>query len=176
MIKITKNQVEYLLNGASKDDMRTNLQGIYFDVAHKVAVTTNGHIALTCPIETDEMENRYYTVDSFKLFLAGIKQLPKSLQSYAFEIVDGKIDVAGQVIILRSVDGQFPDYRAVLPKIEERQRQFTMSRDILENLIKASKEFDKNDKRITFCLAETENFADTSVTVFVGAYIVTGKL
>lgn len=52
-------------------------------------------------------------------------------------------NVAGIIITLQKVDGIFPDYRVVLPNIEARQRQFTLSREVLENLIAASKQFDK---------------------------------
>lgn len=169
MIKINKKQLEYLLNGASKDDMRTNLQGIYFDVQNKVAATTNGHILLTCPIVVEvEVENVLYSTDSIKLLIQAIKRLPKYVNEADFEIINGQINVAGIVITLQKVDGIFPDYRAVLPNIEARQRQFTLSREVLENLIAASKQFDKNDKRITFCLSESDRWNKESITVYVG--------
>lgn len=169
MIKINKKQLEYLLNGASKDDMRTNLQGIYFDVQNKVAATTNGHILLTCPIVVEvEVENVLYSTDSIKLLIQAIKRLPKYVNEADFEIINGQINVAGIVITLQKVDGIFPDYRAVLPNIEARQRQFTLSREVLENLIAASKQFDKNDKRITFCLSESDRWNRDSLIVYVG--------
>lgn len=169
MIKINKKQLEYLLNGASKDEMRHNLQGIYFDIEKKLAVTTNGHILITCPIELEvEVKNLYYSTDSIKLLIQAIKQLPRYVQNADFEIIDGKVNVSGIIITLQDVDGIFPDYKAVIPNIGERQRQFTMSREILESLLKASKDYDKDDKRLTFCLDESDTWNKKSIIVYVG--------
>lgn len=109
--KVKPESLDWLLKAASKDQTRYNICGLFFESGSIVA--TDDHRLHFTPADI--------TLDK-----------PVIVPSAAFTWLDKKGDVVIQVsptymklvqghrvIITRLVDGQFPDYRKILPKADE---------------------------------------------------------
>lgn len=157
-ITINKTELKALLNGTSKDNMRENLSGIYFDTKGLKAVTTNGHMLLSASIIIDgeSIEPFILSPDSIKLALQAINQLGKFITIVEIQSCEGNLTCLG--IPLHTIKAGFPDYSAVIPNINDRQSQIAISIEVLENMIKFAKDSKSNDKFIQFCFATGEKW------------------
>lgn len=151
MITLQKKDLKAILNASSKDNMRPGLQSVFFDIENKKMVATSGHMLFTFPIgiEGDE-KNVLITSESLGNLL---KVYPKKVDYVQITSKEGKYSSLD--IPLTVEHSQFPDYKLATPSREvNNQFQVTLSRDILENLVKIAKE--SNEKGITFSFKSHE--------------------
>lgn len=116
--------IEYTLFSVSADEARPNLNGIYLECedSRLRAVATDGHrlAMVTRPVEGEPLEKGI--VIPRKAILELRKVLESGEEPIAFTVAGGMAHVQrGPVqMSMRLVEGEFPDYRQVLPKPAER--------------------------------------------------------
>jgi len=116
-------------HAASKEESRYNLNGIYFD---KDIVATDGH-RLSLTRDTNSMRNTLVPSE----FVNTILRLRRNgNQNYRLSRSDSTIFICSEDLIIHSrlIDGEFPDYKQVIPQTHERTA--TMERHKLYHAIK----------------------------------------
>lgn len=140
-IKNTHNiKHTHLIHAISKDTMRPSMTGIYFDLANQSIVATNSYILLICPIEVEiedsDLNEGFKTREIF--FKKKSKIVPLELFDQRKYMGDAKNYIhkihytldddfarvwSGneEVFKCKYIDGNFPDYKNVIPKKESKQ-------------------------------------------------------
>lgn len=102
---------------ASTDELKPVLNGVLFEISKKSArmVATDGHRLACCEVEVEEVEKEVKTILAIKT----LEQLQKMIEE------DVNIGIGENIVtfimkdsrlISKTVDGEFPDYRRVIPK------------------------------------------------------------
>jgi len=116
-------------HAASKEESRYNLNGIFFD---KDIVATDGH-RLSCTRVGNPLKNTLVPSE----FVNTILRLRRNgNQNYRLSRSDSTIFICSEDLIIHSrlIDGEFPDYKQVIPQTHERTA--TMDRHKLRHAIK----------------------------------------
>jgi DNA polymerase III sliding clamp (beta) subunit (PCNA family) len=139
-----KTALKFCETAQSKEAARYYLQGICLDWDGKelVAVATNAHTLLAYTFQNVEVEGE---PEKVIISTADIKVL------LMCDITS--IDSEGNVINgpnIKFIDGNFPDWRRVLPGKSEAQETVRINHKYLTDMGKAAKALDKKTYRMTF--------------------------
>jgi len=142
IITIKANHFNAIFKAAATKDVRYYLNGAYLDIENNVLVGTNGHIAVTAPIEIEQGENIKSVI------LARPQIMPKKADDYVYIHIDNETnDVMyhyhGKKMIVVCggiVDGIYPDYARVM-KVSDRgsQEKIAFNSQLIEPIQKALK-------------------------------------
>lgn len=125
MITIQKNALKAVSRFAAKADVRYYLVGVYVEASETETrlVATDGHTML---VHRSADENTHtwkgiIPLDTVKAILKHKSPYEKKGNTLPVELsecggTESRIDYAGQAFIFKPVDGQFPDYRRVIPE------------------------------------------------------------
>lgn len=118
--------IEKTIFSISNDETKFNLTGIYIkydqDSSNLIFVSTDGHrLSLINKKVEEELSGKFLT--GFILPKKGIIELKKLLENIEGDIVlgisDNNFSVSSEniTLIMRMVDGEFPDYNRVIPEL-----------------------------------------------------------
>ena len=122
MIVINKSALKAVSRFAAKTDIRYYLVGVYVEANETETrlIATDGHTML---IHRMKAENTHCWTGIIPLdtVAAILKHKTASKRDCPIELsecggTEGRIDYAGQAFIFKPVDGQFPDYRRIIPQ------------------------------------------------------------
>jgi hypothetical protein len=122
-----------LQHAASKDGSLINLLGVYFNSKH--AVATNGHI-MAIKVKDAELDTPHNQILKF----ASPKQ--KAGKGFTMEIFEpvsnGFVGINGKQSA-EKIEGQYPEYMQVIPKVLSEETHYVLSFDVteLQNLAQA---------------------------------------
>lgn len=124
---ILNDMIEKTLFSVSNDETKFNLTGIFIkseiieNIKKMVFVSTDGHrLSMIQKNYEKELDKRY--LEGFILPKKGIIEIKKILETMEDEIIIGisdnnfSISNAKTTLIMRMVDGDFPDYKRVIPE------------------------------------------------------------
>jgi len=143
MYTIPKN-VQSLQRIACKDDTRFNISGVYFD--EDVAVATNGHMMIISSLD-ENIETRP-NKGIVKFTSATQRSKNPEIYDQVGNRLIGKFDARNAAEI---VDGEFVDYKQVLPKTDKESCSVSIDAAYLLELAKCLNHESKDSKvNITF--------------------------
>lgn len=138
--------METALHFVSNDDLRPAMTGVYLADA---IVSTDAHRLYWHPI--DPLMDEF--ILSQKAVNILLKFAPTSWRVFgsAYHIV--LMNDEGVIIETRIIDARFPDYKAVIPKNEDRRATLTVNPDVLRQELKNAIKFGNvTTNQVTFCL------------------------
>jgi len=113
-----KSGVGSLQKVVANDEMRPNLQSVYFEEGNMIATDANQLVIIKQKESNDEILNQFKEAVVKRLGkLVGATQAKKEAEKYLLENKIGK-DVSGKILDFKSgtvVDGKYPNYKAVIP-------------------------------------------------------------
>ena len=123
MITISKTALKAVSRFAPKTDIRYYLVGVYVEANETETrlIATDGHTML---IHRMKAKNTHCwsgiipldTVQAILKHKTASKRVDFPIELSECGGTEGRIDYAGQAFIFKPVDGQFPDYRRVIPQ------------------------------------------------------------
>lgn len=126
--------IERIISHASKDYTRYNLNGVYFDCKASQLVVTDGHRLAIEACELRENRGFIVTADACKLLTAlsgdgfTLSIIKDAARRPDYLVIKTNTGLLAQT---RLINGEFPDYRQVLPK--GKQQTMTIKSDDLES-------------------------------------------
>jgi len=122
---VLSQMIEGTMYAASLDETRYNLNGVYFEVAAETArirmVATDGHrLALVERIAGSDVTGLASGVIVPRKGLAELKRLVDEADAdeveIGFEGNSGLVRSGGVTLVMRLIEGEFPNYQQVIPK------------------------------------------------------------
>lgn len=159
------NTITALMNVASDDDTRQNLTGVYFEKDGSAVVACDGHCLVKRTMQPDDVNG----------FRGKIVKLPAKLKFLAKTLAYELFSETGAAEMQKSnslnpfdiVDGQYPDYKQVIPESEKLTRAFTVDANLIAAVVKAMDvQPDKLSKRrsVTFHFDPNNDLSPVKVT------------
>ena len=143
--KLLIDMIESTIFSVSNDETKFNLTGIYIkseindDVNNIIFVSTDGHrLSMIKKNINDDLNNKFR--EGFILPKKGIFELKKLLESVENEVTIGisennfSIKSDDTVLIMRMVDGDFPDYKRVIP--EKGKNEAFINRELFNHALR----------------------------------------
>jgi len=158
-----------LINSASTDDTRYHLTGLYINLVDQVAVATDGHQLVWMPIENMHKDFKELAVDKNSIIIPkeACKAFVKMLKSDPYK-QSGTLTITATTISLKIFDqvasfglieGEFPAYKAVIPK-ENGQQKYCLNPMLVEKVRKSFGIKPKDSEGFVFLLPMTGNEID----------------
>ncbi|MDY6856928.1 MAG: DNA polymerase III subunit beta [Thermodesulfobacteriota bacterium] len=138
-----RDMIAKTIYAASVDERRYNLNGVFFEKEEKKIrmVATNGHRLSLIERESDEVEGLHLE-KGVTFPRKGLNELKRILEEYrnekkvyiGFKGNNGVFRIDRLTMIMRLIEGDFPDYRTLIPK--ENEKKFFVNRRELLGLLK----------------------------------------
>lgn len=137
-------EVLNLVNSVSTDETRYHLNGVYINLKDKEAAVTDGHQLVTCQLN-DIGNFSQLEGDGFILSTECCKAFAKLIKKSEFagnltvDLDAGKITLQlfGQSLSFNFIEGQFPDYQKVMPKMNGSHQQYCVNPKLIEQVRKS---------------------------------------
>lgn len=121
MINLKVTELKAALECVAKDDIRYYLNGLCIDVINEreaMIVSTNGHYLFACHADMDDMITDFrgkiiIPTESLKMAL---KTQAKTVPYIVLKRLDDGNCQLGNSVIFKPIDGEFPDYKRVIPQ------------------------------------------------------------
>jgi DNA polymerase-3 subunit beta len=140
---VLSQMIERTMYATSTDETRYNLNGVYLELLPKTGkirmVATDGHrLAYIDRVINDEAGAIHNSVIIPRKALAELKRLVDEDDADELELCfdgnSGLVKKGGVILVMRLIEGEFPNYRQVLPK--ETTHRIVLSAEELSNSIR----------------------------------------
>ncbi|TSC56495.1 MAG: DNA polymerase III subunit beta [Parcubacteria group bacterium Gr01-1014_18] len=153
-----KKALMQVLFASANDDTRPEISGVYFDFASNrltLAATDGFRLAEKIIHLEKNVESERNLIVPFKTITELVRAVGDNLESDTLDIVMGDSQIlfsfSGTEIVSRLIEGQFPDYRQIIP--QSFRTRSTVSVSELANITKSASLFCRlgmNDVELTF--------------------------
>ena len=144
---IEKNKLKFVLSSVSEDEIRPAMNGIYFDSEN--VVVTDGHKMIYT-------ENKNVNRNCIASCL-GCKRLWTQAKEIHIGLKCTKLVFADCVFYVEHIDGQFPNYKRVIPEFSDNYTVTLPAKKELEYFLKKAKLVNSRDPELKYKLVNKNN-------------------